>query len=58
MSTGGSVRPDDLHLPADDEVHLPQVRSLRRGGEARRPLHPAAQYRQRKNLHFPLVLVS
>ena len=53
---GGSDRPDDLRVPADDEVHLPQVRHVRQHREARRALHPAAQHRQRKDLHLHLVL--
>ena len=28
---GGPAGPDDLHLPKDDQVHLPQVRHQRRG---------------------------
>ena len=28
---GGPAGPDDLHLPKDDQVHLPQVRQQRRG---------------------------
>ena len=30
-SPGGPAGPDDLHLPKDDQVHLPQVRQQRRG---------------------------
>ena len=34
-----------LHLPADDKVHVPQVRLKRGDREARRHVHPPLEYR-------------
>lgn len=42
----------------DGEVHtVQQVRVIRRGGAARRAVHPAAQRGQREDLRVPVVLV-
>ncbi len=57
VGPGGQARPNDLRLPADDQVQLPHVRPLGRGRAARLPLHPPAQHSQREDLHLPLVLV-
>lgn len=38
-------------------MHLPQIRSVRRGGDARLHMHIAAECRQRKDLRLPVVLV-
>ena len=54
---GGPVRSDDLHLSSHDQVHVPQVWSLRRGGEARRSLYFTAQHCQWEDQHLHLVLV-
>lgn len=54
---GRSHRPDDFHISQDDQMHFPQVRCIRRGGDARLHMHPAVECRQRKNLRFPVVLV-
>ena len=40
-----------------DEVHLPQVRSLRHGAEIRRALRSPVEHHQREDLRLPLVLV-
>ena len=40
-----------------DQVHVPQVRSLRNSGEKGRTLRPGSQHHQREDLHHPLVLV-
>ena len=47
--------PQDVH--SDVSVHLPQVRHVRGGGEARRALPAPAQHCQRESVHLPLVLV-
>jgi len=38
-------------------MHLPQIRSVWRGGDARLHMHIAAECRQRKDLRLPVVLV-
>merc|ERR1712004_547882 len=43
--------------PQGDEVHVPQVRTIRNCDKTRRTLHPRSQYHQREDLRVPLVLV-
>lgn len=57
IGSGGPGRSDDLRVPADDQVHLLQIRRQRRGGETRRRLHTALKRRQREDIRLPLVLV-
>lgn len=38
-------------------MHLPQVWSVRRGGDSRLDMHTAIERGQRKNIRFPVVLV-
>lgn len=38
-------------------MHFPQVRRVRRGGNARFHMHIAVERRQRENLRVPVVLV-
>jgi len=49
--------PNDLHISQDDQMHFPQIRRVRRGGDPRLHMHTAAKRRQRKNLRLPVVLV-
>lgn len=56
-SAGGEDRPDDLRLSASHQVHLPQIWPLRYDSATRLVVHPAAEHRQRENVHFHLVLV-
>ncbi|XP_026675597.1 innexin shaking-B isoform X3 [Ceratina calcarata] len=57
VRSGGPGRSDDLRVPADDQVHLLQIRRQRRGREARCSLHTPTERRQREDIRIPLVLV-
>ena len=46
-----------LRVPSDDQVYVPQIRNVGRGGKTRRSLFTPAQYRQREGLHISMVLV-
>lgn len=48
---------DDTNLSADDQVHVPQVRRVRRLGTARLPVHIATERGEREDLRVPVVLV-
>ena len=53
----GSAGPAHLRVPADDQMHIPQIWYFRRSGETWRTVSAPAQHRQRESLHLPLVLV-
>jgi hypothetical protein len=57
LSLNFQVRSDDLRVPSGDQVHVLQVRCVWQHSNARQPLHPPAEHRQREDVHLPLVLV-
>ena len=54
--SGRSDWSDDICLPSDDQVHLPQIWNIREHRKTRCTLYFAAQHCQRKNLHLHMVL--
>ena len=53
----GPSGPRHLHLPANDQVHVPQVWHVRRYWEPWRPVYPTRQHRQWEDLCLSVVLV-
>ena len=47
---------DDLRLPADDKMHVPQIWNVWQHRETRRAVYSTPQYSQRKNIYLYLVL--
>lgn len=53
----GSRRSHDLHLSADDQMYILQVRRERRSGAPRRHLYIASERGEREDLYISMVLV-
>lgn len=55
---GRQDRSHGVHIPAGDEMHVPQVRPVRHHTETRLAVRATSEHRQREDLHIHMVLVS